>query len=151
MTDEIIQTHPPSTETTFLTAQYYAAKAGQSDLMDQLARDLIKLQLAIPGIYAAALKLIEGSDATVSSSPLLFAVVGCWGVSLLLTVISLIPRRWKVDTSKIKASPDGAETEPFSLEGFFSKTAAYKRGFLLVSTMLFFVGIGMAAFLTVGS
>ena len=105
MTDTPIKTEPPSPETQFLREQYYAAKTKQSDLMDAWARDLLKLELAIPGIYAAVLKFVEGSSAKAPDSPLLFGVFGCWGVSLLITVVAIVPRAWKVDVAKVKAIP----------------------------------------------
>ena len=61
----------------------------------------------------------KGKDATVPASLWLAAVFGCWGLALPLTVLSLIPRRWAVDTAKIKSSSDN-EVEPLSIEGFFS-------------------------------
>ena len=118
--------------------------------MDKWARDLLKLELAIPGIYVTALKFIEGSSAKAPASPLLFATLGCWGLSLLITVVALIPRKWKVDVTKVKADPDG-EKELLSLEGFFSKSAGYKRRLLVTSTILFFIGLFLAALMTIRS
>lgn len=149
MNETPMKTRPLSPETVFLREQYYAAKTGQSDLMDGWARDLLKLELAIPGLYATVLKLVEGSEARAPASPLLFGVFGCWGAALLITVVALVPRGWRVDESKVKAHPAG-EQEPLSLEGFFSKTAEYKRRLLVIATFLFFAGLFLAALMSIG-
>lgn len=146
MSDSPMPTKPLSSETKFLREKYYAAKTSQSELMDQLARDLIKLELAITGIYTAVLKLVEGADAVMPEPLMIYWVFGFWGTSLLLTLISLFPRQWMVDTSKVKPGPNG-EGEILSLEGFFQKSAAYKRSLLMGSAVIFFVGLFMATWM----
>ena len=49
-----------------LREKFAASIAGQSELMDRLAQQLISIELAIPGSYAAVLKLVAGEQATMT-------------------------------------------------------------------------------------
>ena len=59
--------------------------------MDKLAQQLITLELAIPGIYATAVKLTAGADATVTVDTGVIGAFLCWFAALLLALVSLIP------------------------------------------------------------
>lgn len=115
--------------------------------MDELARQLITLELAVPGIYAAVLKLVAEDKATVPVDIWVYLAFACWGLALALALASLIPRKRPVDMSRLFAD-DGEGEGPLSIEGYFRESALDKRRLLLPSCVLFFVGI-CGAILTV--
>ena len=72
-----IRTAPPSQQDHLLRDKLIEDIAGQSTRMDDLARQLITLELAIPGVFATALKLVAGDRGTIA--------IGIW---LVLTPVS---------------------------------------------------------------
>lgn len=58
MSDNVHATRPLDSSKKVLRAKFAESFAGQSEQMDSLARQLITLELAVPGIYSAALKLV---------------------------------------------------------------------------------------------
>jgi hypothetical protein len=76
MGETALPTRPPSKSESLLREKFAESVAGQSDLMDQLARQLITLELAIPGLYATVLKLTQGDKATVTVRGALSLVIG---------------------------------------------------------------------------
>ena len=142
--DPPISTRRPSDIEKILKDKYAESIAAQSDQMDNLGRQLIAIELAIPGLYATVLKLIGGANATLSAGPVFYITFICWFAALLLTLISLIPRKWKVDRNIMKQDPD-EQTDVPGIEDFFQKSAQYKRRFLIAASLLFFCGVGSAA------
>ncbi len=142
--DPPILTRRPSDIEKTLKDKYAESIAAQSDQMDNLGRQLITIELAIPGLYATVLKLIGGSNATLCAGPALYITFICWFLALLLTLFSLIPRKWKIDRTIMKQDSD-EQTDVLGIEDFFQKSAQYKRRFLIVASLLFFCGIGSAA------
>ena len=116
----------------------------QSELMDKLAQQLLTLELAIPGLYATVLKLLQGDQATLLVNNWLYFTFGCWFTALALTLISLIPRDWKVDPTILKKDPAG-KGEIRGLEEFFNDSARYKRRLVIPAILLFWLGILSAA------
>jgi len=140
----ILTARPISPGAAKLREKYYEQFAAQSDRMDNLAEQLIKLELAIPGLYAAVLKLVHGADATVTPDGWIIAAFGCWFVALALTLAALIPREWKVDPTVVKNDP--TKTSPvLGLEDYFIQSARYKRRWLIPAILLFWAGILCAA------
>ena len=112
--------------------------AAQSTRMDELARQLITLELAVPGLYATALRLVAGEKATVAAGPGLYAALACWGLALVLALASLLPRRYEVDPNRL----DGHDRAgPLSIMGYFAASARFKRRLLIPSSALFYAGI----------
>jgi len=142
--DPPILTRPLSGIEKVLKDKYAESVAAQSEQMDNLGRQLITLELTIPGLYAAVLKLIGGSNATLSAGPALYLTFICWFLALLLTLFSLIPRKWDVNRAFMKQDPT-VQTDVLGIEDFFQKSAQYKRRFLITASLLFFCGIGSAA------
>jgi len=114
--------------------------AGQSARMDDLARQLIALELAVPGLYATALKLIVGSQGTIPVDGWLALTFACWGLALVFALRALVPRKYRVDRNRLFAEEEDREG-PLSIEGYFRHSALYKRRLLLPSCGLFFAGI----------
>lgn len=127
-----------------LREKFAASIAGQSELMDRLAQQLISIELAIPGIYAAVLKLVAGEQASMTVDVWVYGAFGCWFVALVLALISLIPRTWQVDPTLLRADTQ-AKGAPLGLEDFYRKSAAYKRRLLIPSALLFAAGVFCSA------
>jgi len=145
MSKEIISTRPPSPGETLLREKFYESVAAQDDLMSKVAGQLLTLELAIPGIYAAVLKLVRGDAATLPLNLAFYLTFGCWLLALGLTLTGLIPRKWKVDPTILRQDP-ARYGESLGLEDFFLRTAGYKQKLMIASSVLFFAGIISAAF-----
>ena len=144
MNEKPIPTRPMPSGDKLLKEKFAESIASQSDLMDKLGQQLITLELAIPGLYATVLKLVSGDKATLTSSPVLYLSFACWLLALLLTLCSLIPRRWTVFPNVKKQLPY-ADTDTLGIEDFFYKSAQYKRRLLIPAAIFFFAGIFCAA------
>ena len=109
--------------------------ANQSSLLDSLGKQLITLELAIPGGYATALKVIKGSGATFSGDIFLYTTFGLWFLSLILTFFAIFPKKYVVDTDNLN-----------EIEEYFIKSAKHKRFYLIISSITFFIGIVLSLF-----
>jgi hypothetical protein len=105
-------------QSALLRNKFAESIVGQNEQMDKLGQHLITLELAIPGLYATALKLLQGDDAPLPGNSWLYGAFGCWFLALLLTLQSLIPHGWQVDPTSLKrdaVQPDAV----LGLEDFF--------------------------------
>lgn len=123
--------------------KYVEAIAAQSELLDKLGYQLITLELAIPGLYAAVLKLTEGDKATVAVNGWFVATFGFWLVALALTLWAVLPRFYRVDTEIV----DGGTTESIGIKQFFNESATFKRRRIVAAIVAFWLGILSAVFL----
>ncbi len=146
MDDDIVYSAPPSKSDEELEKGFVTAIIEQPKLLDELAKQLVTLNLAIPGLYATALKLIGGDDAVVNSAVMIGGAFFCWFVALALSLVSLTPRKWKVDRTKLRSNTPAVPGQPLSIEEFFMATATYKRRLLVASTLFCFAGICLAGF-----
>ncbi len=144
MDDDILYSAPPSKLDEELEKGFITAIIDQPKLLDELAKQLVTLGLAIPGLYATVLKLIGGGDAVVESAPMIVGAFACWFIALVLSLASLTPRKWKVDRSKLRSNIPAAPGQSLSIEEFFMVTATYKRRLLALATLFCFVGICLA-------
>ena len=60
MSNKPIPTRPISDNEELLREKFYESIASQSETVDKLSEHLLTLELAIPGLYATALKLVGG-------------------------------------------------------------------------------------------
>ena len=141
MDDDIIYSAPPSKSDEELEKGFVTAIIDQPKLLDELAKQLVTLNLAIPGLYATALKLIGGDDAVVNSAIMIGGAFFCWFIALVLSIFSLTPRKWPVDRSKLRSNKPAASGQPLSIEEFFAASARYKRVLLIAASLCCFVGI----------
>ena len=143
-----IPTRPVGENENLLRKKFYENIAAQSDLMDKLGERLITLELAIPGLFAAVLKLTRGEDATLPVNTALNLAFAFWLAALTLTLIALTPKKWKVDEDLLKQDPEKF-SEGMGIADFFEQSALYKRRLIVASSVLFFAGI-FSAILTLG-
>lgn len=135
-----LATGPPACRDQLLQDKLIEDIAGQGARMDDLAHRLIALDLAVPGIYATALKLVAGGQGMVSGGVWLSLTFTCWGLALTLALIALTPRNYRVDKGRLSADAENGKG-PLSIEGYFRRSALYKRRLLLPSCGLSFAGI----------
>ncbi|MCC7576008.1 MAG: hypothetical protein KK926_04120 [Methanomethylovorans sp.] len=148
MSNPPISTRPVSENENLLRTKFYESVAAQSDLMDKLSEHLLTLELAIPGLFATVLRLIRGDDAVLNTNPAVYIAFGCWLAALILTLIALIPKKWKVDVTILKQDPNDF-SEGLGIEDFFQQSALHKLRLIITSSIVFFVGIFCALF-TIG-
>jgi len=148
MSNQPISTRPLSDNEKLLREKFYESIAAQSELMDKLSERLLTLELAIPGVYAAMLKLVSGDKDTVKVNAALYLTFACWLLALILTLIALTPRMWVVDPTMLKQDPKKF-SEGLGIEDFFAQSARYKRRLVTASSILFFGGI-IGAIFTIG-
>lgn len=145
MANKPIQTRPVSENENLLRTKFYESIAAQSDLMDKLSERLLTLELAIPGLFATVLKLTRGEKATLPVNTALNIAFACWLLALILTLIALTPKKWKVDVTILKQD-SGKFSESLGIEDYFEQSALYKRRLITASSILFFIGIFSAVF-----
>jgi hypothetical protein len=145
MSEKPIPTHPLNDNEKMLREKFYESIVAQSDLLDKLSERLLTLELAIPGLYATALKLMRGDKAIVTVNVALYITFACWLLALILTLMALTPKKWKVDPSILKQDPNKFD-QALGIEDFFEQSALYKRRLMIASSVLFFVGIFSAIF-----
>jgi hypothetical protein len=139
MTNHPLSTRPLSDNEKLLREKFYTSITAQSDLMDKLSERLLTLELAIPGLYATALKLAAGDKATLLLHPPLYFTFACWLAALVLTLIALTPRKWVVDPGILKQDPQKF-SEGLGIQDFFAQSALYKRRLVAASSLLLLVG-----------
>ena len=136
---EPLQTTPLSIGDKTLLEKFHEDVARQSDLMDDLAKQLITIELAIPGLYAAVLKLLSGDSATLETGPLFWLTLGCWFFALMLSLLSLIPRFYIVDPQVLEGN--NSHSGAIGVKDYFIQSARYKRRLLIGSSVFFYFGI----------
>ena len=147
MSNQPISTQPLG-ENEKLLEKFHESIAAQSDLMDKMSERLLTLELAIPGLYATALKLVSGEKATVRLNAAFYVTFACWLAALILTLIALTPKKWVVDSTILRQDPQKFY-EGLGIEDFFEQSAVYKRRLIVASSVLFFAGVFSAAY-TIG-
>ncbi|MCP4117624.1 MAG: hypothetical protein GY737_19950 [Desulfobacteraceae bacterium] len=109
--------------------------AAQAARLDDLAKQLITLCIAVPSVYAAVLKLVAGSKAVMPRMDLTCFAMVAWLLALGLSLASLLPERHEID-------PDSL-TE---IRNYFSESARRKYLFLCCACIFSFLGITLAIF-----
>ncbi len=105
--NEVLAGQPVPPEDCALLEAYQTEIVKQVERMDALAKEFIKLELGIPGIYAVALRLLGESHPTVLAAPLA-AAFGFWLAALICTLAALFPRERKVlrgTVRRVQAAP----------------------------------------------
>ncbi len=146
MANHPIPTQPLSDGDKLMLEKFAAEIPAQSERLDALARQMIVVELAIPGLFATVLKLVNGKEATITLSPTLYFTFGCWLLALLLSLASLFPKKYLVDQTRLKDDGKRESGLPYSIEGYFQASASYKWRLLFVACLLFIAGVISAMF-----
>ena len=137
---------PPNAAELLLQQKFTERYAAQGEQLDALARQMITIELAIPGLYAAVLALLYGDKATVAPGLWIYVAFGCWFLSLIATFVALFPRTYNVDTAIQRADPE-AGSDVLGIEDFFRELARYKYWWLVAAAVLFCAGLAAAIIL----
>ena len=141
-----------------LEESFYKDLAGQAERLDKFALELIKLQLAIPAIYAGILKLLEVREIaaataavkTISVVPnltVLLVIFTPWLIALGLSFLAVFPlQQYEVKTNPIIEPLPDKPTEIMAINAFFHFSAQRKFRLLAISGFLTFFGIAFAVF-----
>ena len=128
---------PPNPAEKKMYEAYVEDITKQGERMDETLREILKLELAIPGLYMAALRLVAG-DIHVLSTSLAF---GFWALALVFTLAGIYPRKWKVMDGVVKSH---GESEELTIPDYFNTVSRQKHQFLTAATAIFFVGMACA-------
>lgn len=127
MSNQPLATRRLSDDDKLMRQKFYERLTAQSDPMDKLSERLLTLELALPGLYATALKLISGDKATIMLNAALYMTFACWLAALIVTLIAMTPRKWLVDPSILKQDPQKF-SEGLGIEDFFSSRLCINGG-----------------------
>lgn len=141
----IYSSRPPDEGEELLIKAYYERFTGQSKLMDDLAKQMITVELAVPGLYATALALLRGKDATLALGRPIYVAFGGWALALLLTLAAVFPRHYKVDPSILRADPNtpdsGDPDNPIGIMDYFERPARRKWELMAMAAVAFWAGL----------
>jgi hypothetical protein len=108
--------------------------ANQATRMDDLAKLLITINLAIPALYGAIIKLSQ-TPANALPSLLIIIAFASWLGSLWLAIVALLPVKNRVDPNNLPA-----------IERYFSANATRKQTNVVSASFLTFFGICLVIF-----
>jgi hypothetical protein len=136
-----IKTRPPSSPNDIALLEKFSNEiVKQSDRLDDLAKQLFTLELAIPGIYATVLKLVSGEKGVFVHSSFLYITLLLWFMAFATTLVSLFPRKYQV-MQDVARRDTPSDSEKLSVEEFYISSAAYKYRALAVASLCFFGGV----------
>ena len=138
MTEKILPTQPAAPEDSDLIEEFGREIIKQGERLDDVAKELFKLELAIPGIYAVALRLVVDKDVIPMMIVVAFAF---WSVALGLTLWSIFPKRYNVLRSVPRWADKRTGSNKMSIEEFYTESARRKYRLLLGASICFFCGI----------
>nr|VFJ62584.1 MAG: hypothetical protein BECKFW1821A_GA0114235_11312 [Candidatus Kentron sp. FW] len=159
MTTKPISTQPATPTEVTLSDACRKEIVKQVKRLDDLGRELIKIQLIIPGIYTAVLKLVGNDEPCLTGSITGNIVTGLaflfWIIAIACTLWGISPKRYNVQceaAGRVSAAkaPEARGTAasfgpPLTAGEFFEKTAEHKRKYLTWAVALFFIGVVCAA------
>lgn len=141
----IIQTRPPSELDKFLQQKFTEEIVQQASRLDELAKQLFTLELAVPGVYVTVLQLVLGEKTSLGLNGFLISAFILWFLALLLTFFTIFPNnRYKVNRNLIRRESVSNPEDGISIEEFFQKSARDKYWELVVSSICFFAGLACA-------
>ena len=132
---EVEETAPLSKVEETLLVNFGNDFTAQAVRLDDLAKQLITLSIAVPSLYAAVLKLTACDSAGMPRAEITFWAFSAWLLALGLSLASLLLRRYEID-------PDNL-TE---IRNYFSHSARRKYRILCCACICSFLGIALAVF-----
>jgi hypothetical protein len=141
-----------------LEESFYKDLAGQAERLDKFALELIKLQLAIPALYAGILKLLDVREVAVATATvktisvvpdvtILLSIFTPWIFALGLSFLAVFPmQHYEVKTNPIIEPLPDKPTGAIAINAYLHFSAKRKLRLLAVSSFLTFIGIAFAVF-----
>ena len=157
-----LETRPPSYAGQKLVEIFSAEPAQQAARYDDLAKELLKLLLALRGVYAVVLKLVADRGLVPASGGFLLNLGAFvfWFAAMLNAFRAVYPREYRnvmPDTPFRDEPPQrtegsqparpSAKTEvpKLTIEEFYREAARFKADRLRIAAILFFAGLLCAA------
>ncbi|MCK5725748.1 MAG: hypothetical protein KAH22_02840 [Thiotrichaceae bacterium] len=119
----------------FMQERFSESIADQNRQMDNLARQLLTVELAISGLFITVLKLVNGTNPLEFNGAVSF-IFSCWFIALILNIMAMLPRDYN------NVNPDS----PDEIKQFFKESARFKLILLLPSLFLFIAGIAIIVY-----
>lgn len=107
----------------------------QATRMEDLAKQLIALNIAIPGLYATVLKFVHGEKAIMTNHRWLIMTLIAWLLSLGLAFVGLFPVRYKAAADSLG-----------DLQRYFYHSARRKFWWVAMAGLCSFLGMGLAIY-----
>ena len=144
--DSILPTQPPSPEGQKLVDAFAEEPAQQAGRYDDLAKEMMKLLLGVPGVYLAVLKLGADQKFALQITGLVLNVMAfaSWGAAVFAAFRALLPRSYKVMRDVPYRVGERSPGDKLTIEEFYREAASFKALWLTVSAVLFFAGILLA-------
>jgi hypothetical protein len=98
--------------------------------MDDIAKIFITIELSTPSIYAIAIKLSLGSKHILSNDNSIIWAFCFWFLSLVFTFLAIFPKKYTVNINRLD-----------EIENFYFNSAKTKMHYLVISAILFCIGI----------
>jgi len=123
-----LTTRPPPPAEELLRLEFDEEIINQAQRLNDIAKLLITVELAMLGLYAIALKLIEGDKASLTVTPPVYTTF-FWFAALALTLMALLPKSYQVDRSTYHGTPPSDNMSPgtniqlLSIEDYFKKNS----------------------------
>ena len=133
---ERIQTEIADLDDAFFAEALREETVKQVDRLNDLAKELFKLQLAIPGLFLAALRISEPGFSQMHTNLLILATI-LWLIGLGVNLQALFPRNYRVS--------EGFSDKDLNPRTFYQKAADFKYVRLLAGLILFIAGTLSAA------
>ena len=143
MEESIYETEPPSEEDLLLLGEFRREIIRQGERVDDLAKELFKMELAVPGVYIALLKTFEGRG--IGSEWVVAAVFACWAIAVCLTIFELFPRTYRILEGVVDRASSPFPSRDLTIRDYFVVVAGRKRRLLIISCFAFFAGVALAA------
>ena len=125
----------------------------QLDRFDDLFKELLKVLLAVPGIYLAALKLASPPAGTVPNAPPATAfgwpnllALALWGAAAYIVFKGLSPQRHQVLRATVFREEKLEETGKMTIDEFYQDIAEQKHKKLRLALLLFGGGVLAAVY-----
>ena len=145
----VVRSRPLSPEEGTLLKKFDEERLSQGQRLDELAKLLITVELAVPGIYAVALKLLSGQGGVVEHTFSLYITFVFWAAALACTMWAILPRRYHVDRGTLfqnRGDRTPTRDDALSVNDFFQRSARDKYYLIVTACGCLFAGICIAVF-----
>jgi hypothetical protein len=136
---DALPTQPPSIEGEELVKCFAQEPAKQAARYDDLAKELVKLALAVPGLYLAVLKFGGDQKLTLAAAGIALNAFAfaCWIAAGFAALRALIPRTHRVMQDVPHRVDPRANSDRLTIAEFYHDSAAFKARWLKGSAALF--------------
>lgn len=140
---EIITTKRLSSHDLIYLEKYVSEISSQTKHISDIAKWLISIEIVMANFYLVLFAFFS-KEKIIDNTYLIFISLLLVVVSILLSMVAVIPKKWKVNTDLIRGNSGKNE---LSIEEFFIKSAAYKYKYVSSSLLLLLLSFIFTAYL----